>query len=121
MQCERCGLFLKDEEAYNFHGKVLCEDCYFYVINPPKACDPMAVASALSIRRQLGQSGTRGLTELQRQIYSIIEQRGRVTKEELLESIKIKPEELERQLAILRHCELMRAFKEGDKVYLTKW
>jgi transcription initiation factor IIE alpha subunit len=58
---------------------------------------------------------------LQKQIYSVIEQRGKVTKEELSEIIKVKPEELEQQFAILRHCELIRAFKEGDKVYLTKW
>lgn len=121
MQCERCGLTLKEEEKYDFHGEVLCEDCYFYVTNPPKACDPMAVATALSVRKQLGQSGTSGLTELQKQIYSVIEQRGKVTREELLEIIKVKPEELEQQFAILRHCELIRAFKEGDKVFLTRW
>lgn len=121
MQCERCGLIIKEEEKRDFHGEVLCEDCYFYVTNPPKACDPMAVATALSIRKQLGQSGTSGLTELQKQIYSVIEQRGKVTREELSEIIKVKLEELEQQFAVLRHCELIRAFKEGDKVYLTKW
>jgi hypothetical protein len=121
MQCERCGLIIQEEEKYDFYGEILCEDCYFFVTNPPKACDPMAVATTLSVRKQLGQSGTSGLTELQKQIYSVIEQRGKVTREELLEIIKVKPEELERQFAILRHCELIRAFKEGDKVYLTKW
>jgi hypothetical protein len=121
VQCERCGLLLKEGESYDFHGKVLCEDCYIYESNPPKACDPMAVVAALSIRKQLGQLGTNGLTELQRKICSVIEQRGKITKEELLKIINIKPEELERQFAILRHCELIRGFKEGDKVYLTKW
>lgn len=80
----------------------------------------MAVAAALSIRKQLGQSGTIGLTELQRQICGVIEQKGKITKGELLKILDIKSEELERQFAILRHCELIRAFKEGDKVYLTK-
>jgi hypothetical protein len=121
MQCERCGLLLKEGESYDFHGKVLCEDCYIYESNPPKACDPMAVASALAVRKQLGQSGTAGLTELQKKIYNVIEERGKITKEELLKIINIKSEELERQFAILRHCELIRGFKEGDKVYLTKW
>jgi hypothetical protein len=121
MQCERCGLLLKEGETYDFHGKILCEDCYIYLTNPPKACDPMAVASALSVRKQLGQSGTSGLTELQKRICSIIEERGKITKEELLTIVDLKPEELEQQFAILRHCELIRAFKEGDKTYLTKW
>ncbi len=121
MQCERCNLILKKEEVYEHHGKILCEDCYFYETNPPKACDPFAVATALSIRKQLGQSGTAGLTELQKQIYSIIEKKGKITKEELLDIVKVEPEELERQFSILRHCELIRAFKEGDKVFLTMW
>lgn len=81
----------------------------------------MAVSSALSVRKQLGQSGITGLTELQKKIYMVIEQRGAITKDELLRIVDVKPEELECQFAILRHCELIRAFKEGDKVFLTKW
>ena len=73
MKCDRCGSFLKENENYDFHGKVLCEDCYFYETNPPKACDPLAVASALSVRKQLGQSGASGLTDLQEKIYRTIE------------------------------------------------
>ncbi|MCW4046983.1 MAG: hypothetical protein NWE99_05400 [Candidatus Bathyarchaeota archaeon] len=121
MQCDRCRISLNDGEGYDFHGKVLCEDCYMYETNPPKACDPTAVSSALSMRKQLGQSGTEGLTELQKQIYSIIEAKGKITKEELAAQLGLKLEELEQQFAILRHCELVRAAKEGDKVYLTKW
>jgi len=121
MQCERCSLVLKEGETYDFHGKVLCEDCYIYVTNPPKACDPTAVASALSVRKQLGQSGTAGLTEMQQRIYGVIEEREKISKEELLTIVNLKPEELEQQFAVLRHCELVRAFKEGGKVYLTKW
>jgi hypothetical protein len=92
-----------------------------YETNPPKACDPMVVASAKSFRKELKQSGTAGLNERQKQIYSVIEQRGQITKEELIKIIHIKPEELESKFAILRHCELTRAFKQDDKVYLTKW
>jgi hypothetical protein len=121
MKCDRCSSFLEENENYDFHGKVLCEDCYFYETNPPKACDPLAVASALSVRKQLGQSGASGLTDLQEKIYRTIEDRGKITKEELLTLVRIKPEELEQQFAILRHCELVRAFKEKEKVYFTKW
>ena len=65
MKCDRCSTFLKENEKYDFNGKVLSEDCYFYETNPPKACDPLAVASALSVRKQLGQSGASDLTDLQ--------------------------------------------------------
>ena len=92
-----------------------------YETNPPKACDPLAVASATSIRKELGQSGIQGLSELQKKIYSIILEKGQITREELRGIVGLKPEELESQFAILRHCELIRAFKEGDRVYLTKW
>jgi hypothetical protein len=121
MQCSRCGLILKEEEIVSFQGKVLCEDCYMYESNPPKACDPLAVASALSVRKQLGQSGADGLTEQQKKIYQIIKEKGRVTKEDLTSSLNLKLEQLEAEFAILRHCELVRAYKEGNTVYLTKW
>jgi hypothetical protein len=121
IQCDRCGETLNEGEGYELHGKILCEDCYMYETNPPKACDPMAVSSALSMRKQLGQSGTSGLTELQKQIYRVIEEKGKITKEEVAATVGVKPEELEQQFAILRHCELIRATKEGAKVYLTKW
>ena len=121
MQCNRCGSSLGKDEAYDLHGKLLCEECYMYETNPPKACDPLAVASATSIRKEMGQSGIAGLSDLQKQIYRIIEQRRQITKEELLKIINVKPEELESQFAILRHCELVRAFKERDKVFLTIW
>jgi hypothetical protein len=52
-----------------------------YETNPPKACDPMAVSSALSVRKKLGQTGSSGLTELQQKIYNTIEKYGKITKE----------------------------------------
>ena len=121
MRCDRCGLDLKEEEGYSLHGKYLCEDCCMYETNPPKACDPMAVSSALSVRKQLGQSGSSGLTELQQKIYNTIEKYGRITKEDLVMSLDVKPEQLEQEFAFFRHCELLRAFREDGKIYFTKW
>jgi hypothetical protein len=122
MECQRCKTPLRQgEEGYNLHGKALCEDCYMYETNPPKACDPMAVASALSVRKQLGQSGSSGLSELQQKIYSVIEEHGKITKSELLEILTLKTEQLEQEFAFFRHCELIRAFREDGKVYFTKW
>ena len=112
---------IKEEESYRLSGKVVCEDCYMYETNPPKACDPLAVASALSVRNQLGQSGNSGLSELQQKIYRVIEEHGKITREGILKILNIKSEELEQQFATLRHCELVRAFKEGNEIYFTKW
>lgn len=121
MECERCKAPLLEGEAYDLHGKVLCEDCYMYETNPPKACDPMAVASALSVRKQLGQVGNLGLNEQQQKIYETVEKYGKITKEELSKVLNIKPEQLEQEFAFFRHCELLRAFREDGKVYFTKW
>jgi hypothetical protein len=121
MECQRCKLSFKEGETYDFNGKVLCEDCYMYETTPPKACDPKAVSSALSMRKQLGQSGSSGLSELQEKIYRVIDEHGKITKDELPKIVNIKPEELEQEFAFFRHCELVRAFREGGKVYFTKW
>ena len=121
MECKRCKSSLKEGETYDLHGKVLCEDCYMYETNPPKACDPMAVSSALSVRKQLGQSGSAGLTELQQKIYTTIEKYGKITKEDLVKTLNVKPEQLEQEFAFFRHCELLRAFREDGKIYFTKW
>ena len=121
MKCENCGVDLKDGESYLHGGRVLCDDCYMEAAHPVKTCDPFAVSSALSTRKQLGQKGTDGLTPLQTRIIHIIEQRGRVAKEELAALVGVTQADLEREFAILRHCELVRAHKEGSTIYLTKW
>jgi hypothetical protein len=121
MECQRCKVPLKEGDPYDIHGKILCEDCYIFETNPPKGCDPLAVSSALSIRKQLGQSGISGLTELQQKIYKTIEENGKITKEELAKTLNIKPDQLEQEFAFFRHCELIRAFREESKVYFTKW
>jgi hypothetical protein len=121
MECERCKSSINEGESYDLNGQVLCEDCYIYETNPPKACDPMAVSSALSMRKQLGQSGSSGLTELQQKIYNTVEKYGRITKEDLIKTLNVKPEQLEQEFAFFRHCELLRAFREDGKIYFTKW
>jgi late competence protein required for DNA uptake (superfamily II DNA/RNA helicase) len=121
MECQRCKSALKEQETYDLHGKILCEDCYMYETNPPKACDPMAVSSALTVRKQLGQTGSSGLTELQQKIYNTIEKYGKITKEDLIKTLNVKQEQLEQEFAFFRHCELLRAFREDGKIYFTKW
>jgi hypothetical protein len=125
MECHRCKVTVIECEGYNFHGKILCEDCYMYETNPPRGCDPLAVSSALSIRKQLGQSGCDGLTEQQQKIFGLIEAKEKITKDELVQrarSLGIKIEVLEQELAFFRHCELVRGARgEDGKVYLSKW
>ncbi|MCW3996225.1 MAG: hypothetical protein NWE98_08795 [Candidatus Bathyarchaeota archaeon] len=121
LRCQRCGANIPESQATNLEGKVLCEDCCFDLLNPPKACDPLAVSSTLSIRKQLGQKGTDGLSQMQKLIYDTVVHRGEISKDELMSTLHLTPESLEREFAVLRHCELLRAFKKDSKVYFVKY
>ena len=82
-------------------------------------CDPGAVSAARASRDLQGQKGTQGITPLQKKMYDYMKEKGKATREETAEYMNIPWEDLEKQFTVLRHCELMRAFKDGDKVYLT--
>lgn len=37
----------------------------------------------------------------------------------IAKEFKLEQKELEKHFSVLRHCELVRGFKKGDKIYLT--
>ena len=89
MKCERCGIEIAENEVNTYQGKSLCEDCCFDLMNPTKTCDPTAVSSTLMVRKQLGQTGTDGLSELQKKIYDLVVQRGRISREETMKTLSL--------------------------------
>jgi len=120
VKCDQCQIEIpKDEDKHEHYGKILCEDCYMEVLGKPTACDPSAVASAMHARRELGQTGAEGLTKLQKTIYDYVKDKGEVEREELLNSFDAPPWEVEKQFAVLRHCELLKGRKVGNRVYMT--
>lgn len=120
MICDRCRQEIpEDDDVFDHYGKKLCEDCYIGAVQPPRSCDPAAVDSARATRTMLGQSGADGLTPLQKRIYDLIRERGSITREDLFKSFELPLWEMEKQFAILRHCELVRAYKEGSVIYVT--
>ncbi len=121
MKCERCGVELQENQVIKHQGKTLCEDCCFDLMNPPKTCDPTAVSSTLTIRKQLGQTGTEGLSELQQKIYNLVVERGTISREDLMGTLNLTHQVFEREFAVLRHCELLRGFKEDGTVYFAKY
>jgi late competence protein required for DNA uptake (superfamily II DNA/RNA helicase) len=121
MKCERCGAEIAENEVTTYQGKTLCEDCCFDLMNPPKTCDPTAVSSTLMVRKQLGQTGTEGLSELQKKIYNLVIERGSISREDLMATLQLSPSVFEREFSVLRHCELLRGYKEGNTVYFTKY
>ena len=120
MICERCKETIpENDDVFDHYGKKLCEDCYIGAVQPPRSCDPTAVHSAKTTREMLGQSGTDGLTPLQKRIYDLICEKGKILREELMASFELPQWEMEKQFAVLRHCELIRATKEDGKIYIT--
>lgn len=121
MICERCQDPIPEGEQFDHMGKTLCEDCYIEAIEPPRTCDVTAVYSAKVARKQAGQVGTEGLTELQTDIYNYIKAEGPVTHEQIMTKFKLAKWQLEKNFAVLRHCELVRGFRQDGKVFVTIW
>lgn len=118
MLCEKCQGEIPDGEEMRLHGKVVCEDCYVMGVQPPKTCDVAAVHSAKMHRQMSGQTGTEGLTDLQKRIYEFVKSKEKVTKDQLVEHFELPLSEIERQFSVLRHCELLKGTKEGNNIYL---
>jgi len=119
MICARCQEEIPQGEEMNHMGQTLCEDCYVEAIEPPRACDVTAVYSAKLARKQAGHQGTDGLTELQKEIYDYVKVSGKVTPEALAKKFKLAKWQFEKQLATLRHCELLRATMEDGIKYIV--
>ena len=119
VKCARCDCRVSKEEIYHYRGQDLCEDCYMGAMQAPKTCDVAAVHLAKKHRQASGQTGTEGLLEIQKNIYEFIKEKGQATREQIVEQLKIPEWELEKQVAVLRHCELVKGKKEGGKIYLV--
>ena len=119
MICEKCGAKISEDDLYNHAGKNYCEDCYLEVVSVPKTCDPMAVRSARISRERSGQSGTEGLLPIQKNIYSYLQEHGRATRDQIGRVFTLDEKEMEKHFAVLRHCELVKGFKEGKTIYMV--
>jgi hypothetical protein len=111
MICEKCSAAMADDEVFQHAGKQLCEDCYLDIMAMPKTCDPWAVHSA---KNTPGQQVV--LTPSQQQLLDLIRGKGPLTLEKICSELKIDETEFRRQFATLRHMELARGSKEGDRV-----
>jgi hypothetical protein len=121
IRCQGCGSDVPVENCFISESKTLCEDCYMDVGQRIRVCDPWGERSKLIFRESHGLTGTEGLTDLQKRIYEFIKTKERVTREELAREFGLKPGELENEFAILRHCQLLKGKREGDKIYLVLW
>ena len=117
--CQHCGQEISGNDSYEYLGQTLCEDCYLDLRYPAKSCDPWAVYTATRTRESQGLTGAEGLTGLQKTVYEYIKEKGKVTAEELMVKLNLSEPEMKTQVAALRHSELVKGQKDGDKVYLV--
>ena len=119
MRCDRCKEVVEKGEERELHGQALCEDCYMDALSPARACDPWAVHSAKSLLKNTGPSLE--INETQAKILRILEETGGAEPTVISERLHVKPSDLEREIASLRHMEKVRGeLREGKKV-LCLW
>ncbi len=114
MKCEKCQCDIEEGEEIILHGHTLCEDCGMDAMSPARTCDPWAVRSASLT------SGTDGphTTPVQDRILSLISESGGMGLNEIAEKLDMKPTDVEREIAALRHMEKVRgALVDGKKVF----
>jgi hypothetical protein len=118
VMCDRCGSHIPDEEGREYYGKLLCEDCYMDALSPTRTCDPWAVHSA----KQLGdRTGGLQTNPLQKKILEALTETGGMEPGDLARRMGMKPVELDRETAALRHMEKVRGeLREGRK-YIVLW
>ncbi|MBI5570817.1 MAG: winged helix-turn-helix domain-containing protein [Desulfomonile tiedjei] len=116
--CDGCGANIPEGEDREHYGQVLCEDCYMDALSPSRTCDPWAVHSAKRLGDKTGGLQTNALQD---KILGVLAETGGIEPRELAQRLGIKPVELERETAALRHMEKLRGeLREGRK-YIVLW
>ena len=118
MRCKRCDRQLSDNQSYEYQGETLCEDCYVDRYRPSiTACDPLGSSCSYSLQEEAGAGRCpQGLTDQQRAMYEFVKSQGKATGEEIMQKFNLTDSQMQSQLAILRHCELVKGHKEGNKI-----
>lgn len=113
-KCEKCGDSVEAAETYEFAGKSLCEDCYLEQRVKPVTCDPWAVYSAKNTMGKVPQ-----LTDIQGRILNLLKTGGPLEASEICRQLGISETQFQNNFSTLRHMELARGFRDGDKVCYT--
>ncbi|MDP2917665.1 MAG: hypothetical protein Q8O16_07045 [Dehalococcoidia bacterium] len=118
MKCSKCGREITQEQAYNYEGKTMCEDCMMEIGLHPKECEPWATYVATHTPGGAGPKSKQGLTDLQKQVHEFIKSKGKITREDVMERFKLSESEMDTQMTALYHSEMVKENREGNKVYL---
>lgn len=119
IKCQLCGCEISKENSHIFKGATLCEDCHMEETHPVQTCDPKAVYSAKILDQEDKPSGKDTLDDQQKALYRFVTDKGKVTLQEICAELNLSPVRAQNQIAILRHLELVKGKKEGDKTYIV--
>jgi hypothetical protein len=84
-----------------------------------KECDPWATYVDKRSAVQPGMKHAETLTEMERSVYDLIKDRGKATREEVMEGLSLSETDLKVQLVPLMHSELVKEAGEGGSLYLV--
>jgi hypothetical protein len=114
MECSHCKEPIEPGEEREHLGRLLCEDCYMDALSPTRTCDPWAVHSAKSLQKETGAAE---VNPIQARILEYLKETGGAEFPLMVDRLQLKPADLEREIAALRHMEKIRAeMREGKKV-----
>ena len=118
MECAKCQELIESGEEKKFHGSILCENCYMDALSPTRTCDPWAVHSAKTLQNE---AGTTEVNPIHAKILQYLQESGGAEFPLIVERLRIKPSDLEREIAALRHMEKIRAELRGGKKVIRLW
>ena len=119
IKCERCGTEIPAGEEMEHAGQMLCEDCAMRALSPAIACDPWAVRSAQTLSHLDVRYSE--LSTTQAEILEVLQETGGVEPGSLAQRVGLKPSELERELATLRHMEKIRGKMRAGQRIVCLW
>lgn len=108
MLCDRCQAETPSDDLREHAGQNLCEDCYMDALSPAKTCDPWATYTASRLPEQT-------LNPRQEQIMALLRRQREATREALMDELGLPWGEVEREVAALRHMEMIRGHLKPDK------
>ncbi len=114
MQCGKCGQGIEEDQGYEHRGKLYCEGCYMNILSPPKSCDPWAVYSAKGALK--GKDKFSALTAQQLRIVNYLRGKGEAIIEDIVAELSLTEDVFQREFAVLRHMEILKAKKTEGKV-----
>jgi hypothetical protein len=118
-QKENCKVEIEEGEGRDFHGQLLCDDCYMDALSPVRTCDPWAVRSA-GFSKERGDTTEHG-GSLQQKMLDLIKKSGGLSLVELAEKLSVRQGDIEREIAALRHMEKIRAAMQDGKKVIVLW